>query len=437
MNVIDSSRLEREAGGQSVSAFPRPAPARAPRGEIWDVAPTRARPARNPIPAILAALAALVVVATALPAPAAAPAHVSARIQALAVESQAIAERDRKLARTLNDPALGALNARRNHERTEALVNAIVIAAIIESPALAPDVVAAAVALLPGMRESIAQAVSAAFPGFAPAIARAAGTAAEAQTAPAIPRAVSQVPAPVPFFAPKPAPPPADADAAGETEAEPGIYDPLETVNRGVLVFNDAVDAVIIKPVAKFYGFVTPEFAKRGVRNFARNLNAPVVLANDLLQLEVGDAAVTVGRFMVNTVFGVAGFADVAEGWNLPHHPADFGQTLYSYGSGPGAYLVVPIIGPSTVRDGFGTGVDTFFHPFTYLFDTYTNLAIAGGKALVRRETLIEPLDDLRASSIDYYAALRSAYFQDRAVELNKGAPPVSGDVDRMFEEFE
>ena len=101
---------------------------------------------------------------------------------------------------------------------------------------------------------------------------------------------------------------------------------------------------------------------------------------------------------------------------------------------------VVPAIvleDPTTVRDGIGTGVDTFFHPFTYLFDTYTNFAITGGKALVRRETLIEPLDDLRASSIDYYAALRSAYFQDRAVELNKGAPSASPEVDRMFEEFE
>jgi phospholipid-binding lipoprotein MlaA len=224
---------------------------------------------------------------------------------------------------------------------------------------------------------------------------------------------------------------------AGELEAESGIYDPLEAVNRGILVFNDAVDAVIIKPAAKLYGFVAPEFAKRGVRNFVRNLNAPVVLANDLLQFEGGDAAITVGRFVVNTVFGVAGFAEVAEGWNLPHHPADFGQTLHGYGSGPGAYLMLPILGPSTVRDGIGTGVDTFFHPFTYLFDTYTNFAITGGKALVRRETLIVPLDDLRASSIDYYAALRSAYFQDRAVELNKGAPSASPEVDRMFEEFE
>ncbi len=299
------------------------------------------------------------------------------------------------------------------------------IASIIESPALAPDVVASAIAHFPGMRESIVRAASAAFPGFAAAIARAAGTAAEARAPPAIPGAVAQAPAP----------PAEGVDEPGD--AETGVYDPLETVNRGILVFNDAIDTVIIKPAAQFYGFVTPEFAKRGVRNFVRNLNAPVVLANDLLQLEGGDAAVTVGRFVVNTVFGVAGFAEVAEGWNLPHHPADFGQTLHSYGSGPGAYLVLPILGPSTARDGIGTGVDIFFYPFTYLFDTYTNLAITGGKALVRRESLIAPLDDLRASSIDYYAALRSAYFQDRAVELNKGVPPASHDVDRMFEEFE
>ncbi|MDP6602839.1 MAG: MlaA family lipoprotein [Rhodospirillales bacterium] len=402
---------------------------------------TSALPARKRKSTILAALAALVVVATAFPAAAAVPAHVSAQIQALVRESQDIAERDRNLARTLNDPALGVLSARRNHLRTESLINAIVIAAIIESPALAPDVVATAVAHLPDMRDSIARAASAAFPGFAAAITRAAGTA--PQAAPAIPRAVSRAPAPSSGPAPESAPPGADAfadggdDTAGRTDADPGIYDPLESVNRGILVFNDAVDAVLIKPAAKFYGFVTPEFAKRGVRNFIRNLNAPVVLANDLLQLEGGDAAVTVGRFVVNTVFGVAGFAEVAEEWELPYHPADFGQTLNTYGSGPGAYLMLPILGPSTLRDGIGTGVDIFFHPFTYLFDTPTNLAITGGKALVRRESLIEPLDDLRATAIDYYAALRSAYFQDRAVELNKGAPPASPEVDRMFEEFE
>ncbi len=119
MNVIDSNKLEREAGGQSVPAFPHPALARAPLGEQSVVGPVRARarPARRRDRAILAALvvvAVVAVVATAFPAPAAVPQHVSARIQALVRESQAIAERDRKLARTLNDPALGALNARRN-----------------------------------------------------------------------------------------------------------------------------------------------------------------------------------------------------------------------------------------------------------------------------------------------------------------------------------
>ena len=197
------------------------------------------------------------------------------------------------------------------------------------------------------------------------------------------------------------------------------------------------VDFLVLKPIAGVYGFVTPGRAKQSVRNLVRNLKSPVVLANDLLQFEGTDAAVTVGRLVVNTTVGVLGLFEVADEIGLDYHPADFGQTLHSYGAGPGPYLVLPILGPSTLRDGVGIGVDILFDPLTYLVDLETGLMITGGKTVVRREELIEPLDELRAGAVDYYAALRSAYFQDRAVVLRKGTPADTSKVDQLFESFE
>ena len=180
-----------------------------------------------------------------------------------------------------------------------------------------------------------------------------------------------------------------------------------------------------------------PATVKRGVGNGFENLNAPVVLANDLLQLELGDAATTTGRFVVNSTVGVLGLFDVAEAFGLPHHPADFGQTLYTYEVGPGPYLVLPLLGPSTTRDGLGKAVDIFLDPLTYVLDTGSNLARGATKAVVRREQLLAPLEDLRATSIDYYAALRSAYYQDRRVVLRKGSLAPAPDLDAMFDAVE
>ena len=244
--------------------------------------------------------------------------------------------------------------------------------------------------------------------------------------------------------APRPAAaPPPEMDAAkGQEEVAAGvgpdeIYDPLEGFNRAVLGFNDVLDFLVLKPVARVYGFITPDAAKRSVRKVIRNLRSPVILANDLLQFEGGDAFVTTARFVVNSTVGLLGLFEVADEIGLDYHPADFGQTLYAYGSGPGPYLVLPLLGPSTLRDGIGIGVDIFFDPFTYLLDFETRMMVLGGKVVVRREELLEPLDELRAGSIDYYAALRSAYVQKRAVELRKGQIPDSSEFDELFDSFQ
>ena len=188
---------------------------------------------------------------------------------------------------------------------------------------------------------------------------------------------------------------------------------------------------------------MTPDPVIEAIRNFFANLQSPVIFANDLLQLSLDDAATTFGRFGVNSTIGLLGFFDPATGMGLEAHNADFGQTLHTYGAGAGPYIVLPILGPSTTRDGIGLIVDVLFQPLSYLLTTEQSLGLLGVKGIVRREELLEPLDELRASSIDYYSALRSAYYQRRAIELGKGvasaetAAATQQEVDRLFDEAE
>jgi len=125
------------------------------------------------------------------------------------------------------------------------------------------------------------------------------------------------------------------------------------------------------------------------------------------------------------------------EGSSLPPHKADFGQTLHAYGVGPGPYLVLPLLGPSNLRDSAGLVVDTLLNPFAWLLDQEQNLIISAGQGLVQREELLAPLDGLRDSSVDYYAALRSLYYQDRAVTLGRGTIPDGSALDAEFDAFE
>ena len=361
------------------------------------------------------------------------PAHVAQRIVATAQDNQKLAREDAAIARTLNHRPFTETIDRARNLRVEADMSSVVIGAIAEYPALAGEVVATAVAVAPDLRDSIVRNAGHAFPGFADTIARAAGGA-----VPASRPASGSGPPPPSIQAPRPG-----MDAAmGQDEevADSGpdeLYDPLEGINRAVLGFNDVLDFLILKPVSNVYSFITPDAAKRSVQKAILNLNAPVILANDLLQFEIGDAAVTTARFVVNSTAGVLGLFEVADEIGLDYHPADFGQTLHAYGSGPGPYLVLPLLGPSTLRDGIGIGVDTFFDPFTYLLDFKARMMVLGGKAVVRREELLKPLDELREGAIDYYAALRSAYFQSRAVELDKGQLPDPSKVDDMFDSFQ
>ena len=213
--------------------------------------------------------------------------------------------------------------------------------------------------------------------------------------------------------------------------------DPFEEFNRVVFGFNEALDAVILLPLAKIYRFIFPKPIRNTFRSFMRNLNAPFILVNDLLQGEGARAGVTLNRFLLNSTLGLGGLFDVAKEVGLQHHDEDFGQTLAVWGVGEGIYLVLPILGPSTVRDGFGKVGDAFINPLNYvgasgddtekiLFGHRVDLAnflfgVRIMEGIDARERLIEPLDLLRKDplNLDYYSLIRSVFLQNRKLEIS------------------
>ncbi|HET6304014.1 MAG TPA: VacJ family lipoprotein [Myxococcota bacterium] len=228
--------------------------------------------------------------------------------------------------------------------------------------------------------------------------------------------------------APTPAPGPGGEDpsleAADDLEAEllleeeasrtAQLRDPLEPGNRGVLWFNRGVDWILVDPLTRGYSWIMPDPAERAVRRFFDNLASPSVLMNDLLQLRGRHAAITSARFVVNTTVGVAGLFDPAHRLGLPDHHSDFGQTLWVYGVRSGPYLMLPLFGPSTARDGFGRLVDGALRPDTWLLGGAPLLVLGVGDGLSLRAMHREALAELERSSVDYYAALRSVYWMDR-----------------------
>lgn len=208
--------------------------------------------------------------------------------------------------------------------------------------------------------------------------------------------------------------------------------DPLEPMNRDFFEFNRVFDAVLLRPVSEFYGAAVPEFARDRVTNFLRNIRSPVILANDLMQGEFERANNTWARFLVNSVFGVAGLFDVSR---IPPHDEDFGQTLAVWGLSEGPYLVLPILGPSSPRALLGRGVDTLIDPVTWLAWTNDDFAqVPLGRTLLGgidlRSRNIETLKEIEKSSIDFYATIRSLYRQRRNDEIRNGAPAPVAETD-------
>ncbi len=205
------------------------------------------------------------------------------------------------------------------------------------------------------------------------------------------------------------------------------ISDPFEDTNRAVFAFNQAVDDAVINPVIKGYRFVIPKEIRNSLGNFLRNLSSPVIFANEVLQGDLEGAGTVVLRAFINTFAGFGGLFDFAGKHGMPHEGEDFGQTLASWGLDHGPYLVVPILGPSSARDSVGYIVDSFADPLRwYLFNIDQEalyFARTGAQYLTLRDELMDVLEDLRNSSIDYYASTRSIYYQRREALVNDENP--------------
>ncbi|ERI52967.1 VacJ family lipoprotein [Pseudomonas sp. AOB-7] len=204
---------------------------------------------------------------------------------------------------------------------------------------------------------------------------------------------------------------PAMAQAASED-------DPWEGFNRAMFRFNDTLDTYALKPVAQGYQAVTPQFLEDGVHNVFGNLGDVGNLANNLLQGKMHDAGVDTGRLIFNTTFGLLGFFDVATPMGLQKNDEDFGQTLGAWGLGSGPYLVIPFLGPSSVRDATGKLPDSFLEPYPYM-----------GHVPTRNVTRAVDVVDTRASLLsaeklisgDKYIFIRNAYLQNREFKVQDG----------------
>ena len=214
------------------------------------------------------------------------------------------------------------------------------------------------------------------------------------------------------------------ATVSGAGACDDGQNDPFETFNRHVFAFDMGFDRMLVKPVARAYRAVLPSFVRDGIRHVVDNLKEPLVFVNDLLQGRGETAAITGKRFLINSTVGFAGLADRAAQWGLPRQSGDFGQTLYKWGVGDGPYLVLPLLGPSNMRDVVGLGVDLYASPLGHVGshdvrrDVSISVGIADGIDLRARN--IDTLDELEKSSLDFYAYLRSVTRQQRASVLRE-----------------
>jgi phospholipid-binding lipoprotein MlaA len=209
--------------------------------------------------------------------------------------------------------------------------------------------------------------------------------------------------------------------------------DPLEYVNRGIYNFNEKADKYVLEPVAKGYQFVAPVVVDESITNFFSNLDDVVVFVNDVLQLKFNQALSDGGRFVVNTTVGLLGFVDMATDMGMPKHNEDFGQTLGAYGVGTGPYIVLPILGSSTLRDTVGIYGDSFVDPIQQLEDSdamWTTIVLKGIDA---RADLITTKKIADQASLDPYEFRRSAYFQRRNYLIYDGNPPM--DDEDIFDE--
>jgi phospholipid-binding lipoprotein MlaA len=205
--------------------------------------------------------------------------------------------------------------------------------------------------------------------------------------------------------------------ATGPT-ATPG--DPFEPFNRGMFTFNDKLDQYVARPVAQGYEAITPSFVRTGITNFFSNLGDVGNTANNLLQGKPADGMESLMRFAMNTVFGLLGFLDVATPAGIPKHSQDFGLTLGNWGVPSGPYLVLPLFGPSTVRDGPAKLVDYYLDPVSYV-EPDTRTPMNALNIVNTRANLLNASTLLEEAALDKYTFVRDAWSQQRQNKINEG----------------
>ena len=215
---------------------------------------------------------------------------------------------------------------------------------------------------------------------------------------------------------------PFDDDPFAKETAVEETPDPIEPVNRGVFWVNDKLYTWLFKPTVKVYRFFVHEKIREGVANAIINLTEPVYIANDLLQLKIGAATDETVRFAVNSTIGLGGVMDVAKDkGGLPRKAEDFGQTLGYWGAGHGFYLVLPILGPSSMRDGIGTVTDYAFTPSTYMDLTLLERAGIKGVDYINDFSLDkDTYEAVVKQSLDPYVTFKYAYLQRRKAQVEK-----------------
>jgi phospholipid-binding lipoprotein MlaA len=197
--------------------------------------------------------------------------------------------------------------------------------------------------------------------------------------------------------------------------------DPWQAANKPIFAMNDAIDSVLFKPLAKGYNAVTPKPIQAGVTNFFSNLNEIDNAINNLFQGKPKQFATSIGRLTVNSTIGIAGIFDVASYMGLTHSPEDFGQTMGAFGAGAGPYIILPLLGSSSVRDIPGRVLSIYLNPLAWLDDVSFRNIMVGVNAVDTRSNLLAKEDIASEISKDKYSLYRDAYLEEREFQISDG----------------
>jgi phospholipid-binding lipoprotein MlaA len=212
-----------------------------------------------------------------------------------------------------------------------------------------------------------------------------------------------------------------DLEDEFEVESDAEVFDPLRGYNRFMTTINDKIYYWVLKPVARGYSIVMPESGRLAINRSFRNILFPVRLVNNLLQMKLKRGGIESARFGVNTTIGILGLRDPAKTWlNLDKYEEDFGQTLGHYGIGSGFHIVLPVLGPSNLRDTLGKVPDFFLNPINYVIDKRLVIAIKAYDKTNYTSLHIGEYESLQKDAIDFYTFMRDTYEQNRKMQIEE-----------------